>query len=203
MKYKSILLLGAPGAGKGTQGKMLAGLPGFYHSSSGDIFRALDHDSEMGRTFLHYSNRGELVPDHFTVDLWKQHMKGVERASKFNPATDILILDGIPRNVAQARMLDDTVDVAKVIYLQCQDMTKMVQRLKGRALKENRVDDANEHVIRNRLEVYAKSTEPLVNYYPPEKLARVEATQTPAEVHREILRVVEPLKAQADRAYSA
>ena len=203
MKYKSILLLGAPGAGKGTQGKMLAGLPGFYHSSSGDIFRALDRDSEMGRTFLHYSNRGELVPDQFTVDLWKQHMKAQQRAGKFSPATDLLILDGIPRNVAQAKMLDDTVDVAKVIYLQCQDMNKMVQRLKGRALKENRVDDANEHVIRNRLEVYAKSTEPLVNYYPPEKLARVEATQTPAAVHGEILKVVTPLRAQADRAYSA
>ena len=203
MRYTSILLLGAPGAGKGTQGKMLAARPGFYHSSSGDIFRALDTDSPMGRTFLQYSNRGELVPDQFTIDLWKAHMTERARAGTFNPGADLLILDGIPRNVAQARMLDDTVDVAKVIYLQCQDMNKMVQRLKGRALKENRVDDADENVIRNRLEVYAKNTEPLLNHYPADKLARVEATQTPAEVFRDILSIVTPIKVAFDRSHGA
>ena len=200
MKYRSILLLGAPGAGKGTQGKMLTGIPGFFHSSSGDIFRALDKNSEMGRTFLQYSSRGELVPDQFTIDLWKQFMKGLELTFKFKPATDVLLLDGIPRSVAQARMLDDTIDVAKVIYLQCKDMNKMVQRLKGRALKENRVDDADEKVIRNRLEVYAKNTEPLLNHYPPDKLARVEATQTPVEVFRDIVNIVTPIKVEFDRA---
>jgi adenylate kinase len=200
MGYTSILLLGAPGAGKGTQGKMLAGIPGFCHSSSGDMFRALDERSEMGRTFQQYSSRGELVPDRFTIDLWKQYMKGMERAGSFKPASDILILDGIPRNVAQARMLEDTVDVAKVIYLRCTDMDKMVQRLKGRALKENRVDDADEGVIRNRLEVYAQATEPLLNFYPPEKLAHVEATLTPDEVFQEIRKIVMPIKAAFDRA---
>ena len=200
MRYTSILLLGAPGAGKGTQGKMLAGINGFCHSSSGDIFRALDTTSEMGRTFAQYSSRGELVPDKFTIELWKQHMKAQERAGTFNPARDLLILDGIPRNVAQARMLDDTIDVAKVIYLQCQDMNKMVQRLKGRALKENRIDDADENVIRNRLEVYAKNTEPLLSHYPAEKLARVEATQTPVEVFRDIVNIVTPIKVAFERA---
>ena len=200
MKYRSILLLGAPGAGKGTQGKMLTGIPGLFHSSSGDIFRALDKNSEMGRTFLQYSSRGELVPDQFTIDLWKQFMKGLELTFKFKPATDVLLLDGIPRSVAQARMLDDTIDVAKVIYLQCKDMNKMVQRLKGRALKENRVDDADEKVIRNRLEVYAKNTEPLLNHYPPDKLARVEATQTPVEVFRDIVNIVTPIKVEFDRS---
>ena len=200
MRYTSILLLGAPGAGKGTQGKMLAGLDGFCHSSSGDMFRALDPGSEMGRTFREYAERGELVPDRFTIDLWKQHMTGLEGAGRFNPARDILILDGIPRNVAQAKMLDDTIDVARVIYLQCRDTDKMVQRLKGRALKENRLDDADENVIRHRLEVYAAATEPLLNYYPAEKLARVEATLTPIEVFLEILKAVVPIKVKLDRA---
>jgi adenylate kinase len=203
MRYTSILLLGAPGAGKGTQGKMLAGIPGFCHSSSGDMFRALDKGSAMGRTFQEYSDRGELVPDRFTIDLWKQYMKAQERAGTFNPATDLLILDGIPRNVAQAKMLDDTIDVAKVIYLQCQDTSKMVQRLKGRALKENRVDDADEQVIRHRLEVYAAATEPLLNHYPADKLARVEATLTPIEVLQEILRHVVPIRVGFDRARGA
>ena len=85
-KYQAILLVGAPGSGKGTQGKMLGVIPGFLHSSTGDIFRALDKNSEMGKTFLRYSTRGELVPDEFTIDLWKQHMAGLVAAGKFDRA---------------------------------------------------------------------------------------------------------------------
>jgi len=65
------------------------------------------------------------------------------------------------------------------------------------------VDDADENVIRNRLEVYAKNTEPLVNHYPPETLARVEATQTPAEVFRDILSILTPVKDAFDRSHGA
>lgn len=199
MRYTSLLFLGAPGSGKGTQGKMLGSIPGFFHSSSGDIFRQLDRFSEPGRVFLQYSTRGELVPDEFTINLWKQYMKGMELTFRFRPETDILILDGIPRNVSQCRMLDDTIDVAKIIYLEVKDMNKMIQRLKGRALKENRPDDADENVIRNRLEVYEKNTAPILGHYPQDKIARVEATLTPIDVFLEILRIVAPIKVEFDK----
>ena len=96
MRYKTALLFGAPGSGKGTQGKILGAIPGFYHSACGDVFRTLDLQSEMGRIFWQFSSRGELVPDEFTVKLWKNYIQGMEMINQFHPETQLLILDGIP-----------------------------------------------------------------------------------------------------------
>src|ERR1700735_288156 len=84
MRYKSILLFGAPGSGKGTQGKIIGSIPGFYHSATGDIFRSLDLQSEMGRIFWEYAGRGQLVPDEVTIRLWQQYIKGVEMITQFH-----------------------------------------------------------------------------------------------------------------------
>src|SRR5204863_501182 len=120
MRYKTILLFGAPGSGKGTQGKILGAIPGFFHTACGDIFRSQDLSSEMGRIAWEYSSRGELVPDEFTVKLWKQYIKGMEMVNQFHPETEILVLDGIPRNVKQAQLLEDTLDVLRVVHLHVQ-----------------------------------------------------------------------------------
>ena len=101
-KYRAILLFGAPGSGKGTQGKVIGAIPGFLHSSTGDIFRALDKTSEMGKVFLQYSTKGELVPDEFTINLWKQHMAKLVETKKFDPASSFVVMDGVPRNAKQA-----------------------------------------------------------------------------------------------------
>src|SRR5256714_2849811 len=200
MRYKSILLFGAPGSGKGTQGKILGSVPGFYHSACGDVFRSLDLTSEMGRIFWEYSSRGELVPDEFTVKLWKNFIKGMEMINAFHPESDILILDGIPRNKPQAELLDDTLDVVKVIYLVCADMKKMVERLRRRALKENRFDDANDAVIQHRLEVYERDTHPVLEHYPPDTIAKVDATMNQLGVLSEIIKVLAPIKSAIDHA---
>ncbi len=200
MRYKAILLFGAPGSGKGTQGKILSAIPGFYHSACGDVFRSLDLRSEMGRIFWEYSSRGELVPDEFTVKLWKNYIKGMEMINQFHPETEILVLDGIPRNREQAGFLDDTLDVVKVIYLVCADMKKMVERLRRRALKENRFDDANDKVIQHRLEVYERDTHPVLEHYPQEKIAKIDATMSQIKVLREIMDVIVPIKSGIDHA---
>src|SRR3954469_25586964 len=200
MRYKSILLFGAPGSGKGTQGRILGAIPGFYHSACGDVFRSLDLQSEMGRVFWQYSTRGELVPDEFTVQLWRNFIKGMEMVHQFHPTTDLLVLDGIPRNKRQAELLDDTLDVVKVIYLKCADMKKMIERLRRRALKENRFDDANDTVIQNRLEVYERETKPVLEYYPPDKIAKIDATMNQLSVLSEIIKVLAPIKSGIDHA---
>src|SRR4051812_46650069 len=153
-RYRTILLFGAPGSGKGTQGKILGTIPGFFHSATGDIFRSLDLQSETGRLFWEYAARGQLVPDEFTINVWRQYVQGMELINQFHPETEILILDGIPRTATQSHLLQDTIEVLKIIYLVCSDMNKMVERLRRRALKENRFDDASEVVICKRLEVY-------------------------------------------------
>lgn len=190
MKYRTVLLFGAPGAGKGTQGKILGTIPAFYHCACGEVFRNLSVDNELGRIFLEYSSRGELVPDEPTVRLWRENIKSHTQTGRFIPERDTLVLDGIPRNRRQAEMLNDTLDARAIFYFTCPDMSKLVQRLQKRALHDNRLDDANLEVIQNRLETYERETRPLLDYYGPELVHTIDATQKPVNVLRDILRVV-------------
>lgn len=188
MKYRTILLFGAPGAGKGTQGKILGTIPNFFHCACGDVFRSLKPDSTTGEVFLEYSSRGELVPDQPTIDLWRYFIDGSTKTGRFRPEEDILVLDGIPRNVHQAEMLIDTIDVFAIFYLRCTHVDQLVERLQRRALKENRLDDANMDVIRARLKTYERETRPLLTFYGKKVLHRINADQTPAKVLFDILR---------------
>lgn len=187
MKYRCILLLGAPGAGKGTQGKILGVIPNFLHCACGDVFRNLRTDSPLGKVFLEYSSRGQLVPDGPTVELWRQFIEGSIQIGRFHPAQDTLVLDGIPRNVAQAEMLRDVIEVVGVFYLFCNNFDSLVNRIQRRAIKENRLDDANIEVIRQRLQTYEAETKPLLTFYGPELVHKIEADQSPAKVLGDIL----------------
>jgi len=188
MKYQTILLFGAPGAGKGTQGKILGTIPHYFHCACGDVFRSLTASSSLGQVFLEYSGKGKLVPDEPTVELWRQSIDNATHAGRFNPETDTLVLDGIPRNVHQAEMLQDTLDVIAVFYLHCRDMDKMVERLQRRALKENRLDDANLDVIRERLKTYDRETKPVLKFYGRKLVHHIDSTKAPVEVLNDILR---------------
>ncbi len=190
MKYRTILLFGAPGAGKGTQGKILGTIPQFFHCACGDVFRNLRTDNDLGRTFVEYSSRGQLVPDDATVKLWRQFIDGNTRAGHFHPDRDTLVLDGIPRNVHQAQMLQEAIEVRAVINLSCPDPVKLVERLQRRALRENRLDDANLEVIRSRLVIYEQQTRPVLDFYGPALAHTVDGTQGPAKVLRDILDII-------------
>ena len=197
-RYKTVLLFGAPGSGKGTQGRILGSIPGFYHSSTGDIFRSLDLQSEIGRVFWEYAGKGNLVPDDVVIRVWKQFIKGMEYTNQFHPETQILILDGLPRSVNQAKLLEDTIEVLTVVHLVA-DLDKMVERLRRRALKENRFDDANDAVIQKRLEVYERETKPILDFYPPARIKRIDATMSQIRVLTQIVEMMVPLKEQLDR----
>jgi adenylate kinase len=188
MKYRTILLFGAPGAGKGTQGKILGTIPNFFHCACGDVFRNLTTDSPVGRTFLEYSSRGELVPDEPTIELWEQFITNTTSFGRFQPERDTLVLDGIPRNVHQAEMLKDTLDVRAIFFLGCKNMKKLVERLQRRALRENRLDDANLEIIRTRLKTYERETRPLLSFYGKEVVHKIDSDQAPAKVLFDILR---------------
>jgi adenylate kinase len=187
MKYKTYLLFGAPGSGKGTQGKTLGSIPRFYHCPCGDVFRTIDTRSKVGQAFLEYSSKGQLVPDEITVELWKEAISAAVDAHKFKPDIDTLVLDGIPRNVNQAKIMEEMIDVEKVFHLSCPSRDTLFTRLKKRALKDNRLDDANETVIQHRLAIYDDESKPVLNYYPKECVTVVDATQPPAKVLFDIL----------------
>jgi adenylate kinase len=187
LKYRSILLFGAPGAGKGTQGKVLGVIPNFYHCACGDVFRNLRPDSPLGKIFIEYSSRGQLVPDETTIELWRQNIENTTQIGRFHPEQDTLVLDGIPRNVQQAEILRDTLNVVAVFYLKSSDENKLIARIQRRAIKENRLDDANLAVIRERLKVYAKDTKPLLHFYGRKLVHHINADQSPAKVLADIL----------------
>lgn len=193
-KYRTVLLFGAPGAGKGTQGKMLGHIPGFHHFSSGDMFRNLDPHSDIGKTFLSYSTRGDLVPDELTVEVWKQNMEAQHTLSLYRPNTDLLVLDGIPRSVRQTELMDEHIRVLGIIMLEAADPQQMLTRLRRRAQREGRPDDGKESVIRRRLEVFAQETEPVLAHYPKDLIHRVDAIGSPARVLERILDILAPIQ---------
>ncbi len=186
-KKPAILLLGAPGAGKGTQGAILGNIPRFYHYASGDVFRSLDTRTELGRKFVEYSKRGELVPDHFTIELWAVQMENLIATHVYKPDIDILVLDGIPRNVEQCKMLEEHVTIHQVFHLSCPDRSELERRMRKRALKEHRLDDASETVIQNRIQTYEAATKPILDFYPDELCCDIDASQSPAKVLYDIL----------------
>ena len=184
MRYKAVLLFGAPGSGKGTQGKILGSIPGFYHNATGEIFRSLDLQSEMGRVFWEYARRGELVPDELTIRLWKQYIKGDgDDQSVPSRIRDILVLDGLPRDLEQAKLVEDTIDVQKVIYLRCADLGKMVERLAPAGAERKPLS-----MMPTMKVIHAGSwnTKPRPgrcwSFYPPEKIEQIDATMSQIRV---------------------
>lgn len=190
MKYRAILLFGAPGAGKGTQGKILGQIPNFVHFSCGDAFRNLRVDSSLGRVFMEYASKGQLVPDEPTIELWQRTIEGLIGTNRFNPEADTMLLDGIPRNPKQARILEDLIEVKAIFNLFCPDVDRLIARLQRRALKENRLDDANVEVIRARLETYKRDTRAVLDCYPDNIIHQIDSTQEPMFVLLDILKIL-------------
>jgi adenylate kinase len=194
-RFRTFLILGAPGSGKGTQGKVLGAIPRFHHLACGDVFRSLDTRTPLGQKFVEYSSRGELVPDDVTVQLWNANVKQRVDSHMFKPEIDFLVLDGIPRNVEQARFMEPHIEVLKVFHLSCPDRTELARRLRKRALKDNRFDDANETVIQNRFATYEAETKPILDYYAGDRIVDIDASQPPAKVLYDILAGVMTLDA--------
>lgn len=153
-----LVLVGPPGAGKGTQAEKMAARLGVPHISTGDLFRAnLRDETELGREARRYMDAGDLVPDEVTVGMVRDRLEDSDAATGF-------ILDGFPRNTAQAGALTEILgakglSLDAVVQFEVDDEV-VVQRLIGRG----RSDD-NEDTIRNRQRVYREETAPLLEHY--------------------------------------
>ncbi|MBN4066649.1 nucleoside monophosphate kinase [Simkania negevensis] len=181
-RYKSLLLFGPPGAGKGTVSKILAESGSHFHLSTGDVFRSLPKDSSAGRLFSSYGDKGLLVPDKVTIEVWAGYVKDLISTGRYRPHEQYLILDGIPRTRSQAEVLSNYIDLVAVIALEMPNVQRLTERLQRRAQIEGRNDDIDAGVIEKRMEVYRKQTEEVLGYYPKNKMLRINADQYPLKV---------------------
>ncbi len=184
-----IVLLGAPGSGKGTQAALLEKHLGVPHISTGVLFRAaIKEATPLGVKIQSLIERGELVPDDLALELLEERLLRADVADGF-------ILDGYPRNLSQAESLNELMEklgqaVKEVIQIDV-DTEKVVARIAKRAAKEGRSDDT-EAVLHNRMRVYEEQSAPVVDYYAEKGLlTRILGTGTKEEVLHYILSVLE------------
>jgi adenylate kinase len=177
-----LLLIGAPGAGKGTQAERLAERFGIAHISSGDLLRQhVREQTSIGRTIKSYVDQGDLVPDSVVLDMLRKPVVAAVEAGGY-------VLDGVPRTVEQAQA---SFAVAQALGVEVQAAIHLDvprEELVRRLLSRRRGSEDTEAVIEHRLEVYLEKTVPLLAYYACRELMfAVDGAQSPDAVHEEIV----------------
>ena len=197
-RFRAIMLIGMPGVGKGTQGKLLGRTPDIFHISTGEILRSLPAETSEGRLSADRLSRGQFIPDDLMIEIWQRWLAKQIQSQSFLPSEQILLLDGIPRNQHQCQMLDDHIRVVQVIHLAYPSDDLIVHRLKLRALLAGRADDSDEAIIRQRLEVYRHETAPVLSFYPPAVVHQIDPLGSPAEVLQRIMECLTPIMNQLE-----
>ena len=184
-----ILLIGPPGAGKGTQAALLAQHFGIPAISTGDIFREnVRNETPLGLEAKAFMDRGEYVPDSLTNALVRDRLNQDDAAAGF-------LLDGYPRTIDQVEELDDILDETEkkldVVVQLTADSEELLRRLSGRAQEQGRSDDTPE-VIKRRLDVYEEQTAPLIDIYASRSLvAKVNGLGEIGDVTNRIIEVLD------------
>jgi adenylate kinase len=193
----NLLVLGPQGAGKGTQGKRIAEEYAIPHVATGDMFRALDTSTELGSRVAEIMKAGQLVPDEITIQMIRDRLSEDDARGGF-------VLDGFPRNLAQAEALDEMLGgigrgLDAILFFDVPDEVGVERALK-RAELEGRADDTPD-AIAKRLSIYHSETEPIVEHYRATgKLVPLHADRTIEEVWAEIQAALDVIDEDEDAA---
>jgi fructose-1,6-bisphosphatase II len=185
--FSGVVLVGAPGSGKGTIGKILNRIDGFVHISSGDVIR-----QSMAEKLLDIDGQSLLAQGGFIRDaqLWRlfdSHLSKLMQNDKTFGYSNKLVLDGVPRTWNQVNELAKRVDIRAVLYFECNNLDVLRERLAHRSLVEGRIDDGIEEVLRNRFRLFEEETAPLLDAYPASMIHRIDAALRPAHVLADVL----------------
>lgn len=187
-KKTYVVLMGAPGAGKGTQAKILQDVLGLPQVATGDLFREnLKNQTKLGKLAQSYMDKGELVPDQVTVAMVRDRLSRPD-------CSEGALLDGFPRTTAQAKALDDLLkefdgQINIVPFINVEPEV-LIERLSKRAEIEGRADD-NVETIRNRMRVYQEQTTPLLDYYNERGLlVEIDGDRSVDEVSQELQKII-------------
>lgn len=188
-----LLLIGAPGAGKGTQAVRLAERLGITHISSGDLLRQhVADETALGKTVKQYVSRGDLVPDQIVLDMLRKPIVSASESGGY-------VLDGFPRTVEQAKIAYETARELGVAVQVAAHLDVPTDELVRRLLARGRGADDTQDVIEHRLEVYEERTRPMVEYYAErEQLITVDGSLPPDEVTRSMIEKIEALRPRLD-----
>ena len=190
LKYKTVLIFGPPGTGKGTQAKLLEKTGKYFHFSMGQMCRSLNVNTEVGRIAKNLVDKGELLPNDLAIKLFQENINNLVREKIFQPKEQILILDGVPRNVEQIRLINRLVDIKKIIYLKINPET-VIERARKRLNEEQRNDDRNPDVVMRRLEIFKKETLQMLNHYDKRLIVEIDGSKSVEKINREIINFLE------------
>src|SRR5690606_34758501 len=140
------------------------------------MLRNLPAGSAEAERIRPFMERAQLVPDEVVVEIWQGQMRRRVESGDYDPQRQILLLDGIPRTPPQAGMLDQIIEIKRVIYLACEDESELVQRLLQRGQAHGRSDDADESVIRRRIALHRREVLPVLEHY-PHRISHIDACQ--------------------------
>ncbi len=186
-QFRSVLIFGPPGTGKGTLGKFLSGAGNHFHLSSGDIFRGMSLESPAGKLYHSYASKGKLLPDNVTIEIWHKYVEGLIATNRYFPSSQLLLLDGLPRTKRQAELIKPYVRVDHIILLETSNQKELLKRIQRRAVIEKRADDKDPHILRIRMDIYEKETKEVLSFYPKNKISKFNADQKPLKVLTDVL----------------
>ena len=176
MKYRAVAIIGPPGTGKTSACHLLDNTNGFKHYSNGEELRRLASQGKLNPVITQYMDKGLPIPADLLIPEIEHIIGGYINEKKFNPYSDILLLDGIPRDISQLLALQNVFTIEKVFYFYVNDVDLLFERIKAKPHKI-RVDDSDDFIIKKRIEVAEKEIPLILSHFTQNKIIRVNSEE--------------------------